>query len=169
MGLGLGLGRRSRSRREPRQRDLGGSVNEDAGTGSAGAVNLPDTNQQSAFMRAAGLQFTSIAADRVEGYIDITSEHHQPWGIVHGGVYAAAIETSASMGAFTAAQKIGLTAVGVANNTNFLRSMSAGRVGVVALPLQQGRTAQLWEVRITDEAHRLVAIGHVRLQNVAPR
>ncbi|HEV8065946.1 MAG TPA: PaaI family thioesterase [Acidimicrobiales bacterium] len=125
--------------------------------------------EPSTFMRAAGLQMTSIAKDRVEGYIDVTAAHHQPFGIVHGGVYTSAVETSASMGAFVAAQEQELTAVGVSNSTNFLRSMSAGRLAVVAVPLQQGRTTQLWEVRITDERDRLVAIGQVRLQNVPLR
>jgi acyl-coenzyme A thioesterase PaaI-like protein len=47
--------------------------------------------------------------------------------------------------------------------------MSEGRVEVVATPIQQGRTQQLWEVRISDADGRLVAIGQVRLQNVTPR
>jgi 1,4-dihydroxy-2-naphthoyl-CoA hydrolase len=123
----------------------------------------------SAFMAAAGLQLTHVAGDRVEGYIDLGPEHHQPYGIVHGGVYAAAVETAASVGAVTAAAERGLVAVGVNNNTHFLRSMSGGRVRVVATPLQQGRTQQLWEVRITDAEGRLVAVGQVRLQNVERR
>jgi 1,4-dihydroxy-2-naphthoyl-CoA hydrolase len=96
-------------------------------------------------------------------------EHHQPWGLVHGGVYTAAVETAASVGASIAASEHGLVAVGVNNNTNFLRSKSDGRVDVVAEPLQQGRTQQLWEVRVVDEESRLVAVGQVRLQNVTPR
>jgi 1,4-dihydroxy-2-naphthoyl-CoA hydrolase len=57
----------------------------------------------------------------------------------------------------------------VNNNTNFVRSKVSGRVIVHAVAIQQGRTAQLWEVRITDDEDRLVAIGQVRLQNVTPR
>ncbi len=68
-----------------------------------------------------------------------------------------------------AASEHGLVAVGVNNNTNFLRSMISGRVQVVARPIQQGRTQQLWEVRISDADERLVAVGQVRLQNVVPR
>lgn len=60
-------------------------------------------------------------------------------------------------------------AVGVNNNTNFVRSMVSGRVDVRAVAIQQGRTAQLWKVRVTDGDDRLVAIGQVRLQNVTPR
>jgi hypothetical protein len=35
---------------------------------------------------------TVIEPTRVEGFIDAGPEHHTPWGIVHGGVYAMAIE-----------------------------------------------------------------------------
>jgi uncharacterized protein (TIGR00369 family) len=126
-------------------------------------------NEPSAFMRAAGLHLDEVGPTEVTGWIDLGPEHHQPWGLVHGGIYTTAIESAASLGASTAAAEYGLAAVGVNNNTNFLRSMVAGRVEVRAAAIQQGRTAQLWEVRITDSDNRLVAIGQVRLQNVTPR
>jgi 1,4-dihydroxy-2-naphthoyl-CoA hydrolase len=120
-------------------------------------------------MRAAGLHLGDVGPTAVTGWIDLDAEHHQPWGLVHGGVYTSAIETAASVGASTAAAEHGLVAVGVNNNTNFLRSMVSGRVEVRASAIQQGRTAQLWEVRVTDVDDRLVAVGQVRLQNVTPR
>jgi len=132
-------------------------------------VSPADLEHTSAFVSASGLRITHVAADRVEGVIDLGPEHHQPWGIVHGGVYATAIESAASVGAVTAASAHGLVAVGVNNTTNFLRSMTEGRVDVVARPIQQGRTQQLWEVQISDADGRLVAVGQVRLQNVVPR
>jgi 1,4-dihydroxy-2-naphthoyl-CoA hydrolase len=124
---------------------------------------------KSAFMQAAGLHLDEVGPQAVTGRIELGPEHHQPWGLVHGGVYTSAIETAASVGASTAAAEQGLVAVGVNNNTNFLRSMVAGPVTVHAVAIQQGRTAQLWEVRVTDSNDRLVAIGQVRLQNVTPR
>ncbi|HEY7941794.1 MAG TPA: PaaI family thioesterase, partial [Candidatus Limnocylindrales bacterium] len=63
----------------------------------------------------------------------------------------------------------GQIAVGVHNSTDFIRSMTAGRVSVTATPVQQGRTQQLWEVSITDTQGRLVARGSLRLQNVDRR
>ena len=123
----------------------------------------------SAFMQATGLVIDEVSATRVTGSIELGPQHHQPFGIVHGGVYTSAVETMASVGAFAAAQELGLGAVGVTNNTNFLRSMSAGRVTLEAVPIQQGRTQQLWEVRVTDDQDRLVAIGQVRLANITPR
>jgi 1,4-dihydroxy-2-naphthoyl-CoA hydrolase len=132
--------------------------------------NPPQPSQpSSAFMRAVGLVLDDVQSSRVTGWIDLGPEHHQPWGLIHGGVYTTAIESAASVGASTAAQASGMVAVGVNNNTNFLRSMTDGRVTVDARAIQQGRTQQLWEVRITDDRDRLVATGQVRLQNVAPR
>ena len=123
----------------------------------------------SAFLDAAGLRLARVTADEVRGWIDLGPEHHQPWGIVHGGVYATAIESAASLGGAAYAAERGLLAVGVNNNTNFVRSLREGRVEVTARPLQQGRTQQLWEVQIVDERERLVATGQVRLANVAPQ
>jgi 1,4-dihydroxy-2-naphthoyl-CoA hydrolase len=128
---------------------------------------IPEGN--SAFMRAAGLRLDDVGPTAVTGWIELGPEHHQPWGLVHGGVYTSAIETAASVGASTAAAALGLVAVGVNNNTNFVRSAVSGRVDVRATAIQQGRTAQLWEVRVTDADDRLVALGQVRLQNVTPR
>ena len=123
----------------------------------------------SAFMQAAGLELDVVQSSHVTGWIDLGREHHQPWGQIHGGVYTTAIESAASVGASTAAAEHGLVAVGVNNNTNFLRSMTDGRVTVDARAIQQGRTQQLWEVRVTDDRDRLIAIGQVRLQNITPR
>ena len=131
----------------------------------------PDLDNASAFLAAAGLRLTHVAADRVEGVIDLGPAHHTPWGVVHGGVYTTAVESAASVGATAAVADRGQIAVGTNNNTDFLRSMTTGTgtVAVTAAPVQQGRTQQLWDVQITDESGRVVARGTVRLQNIQPR
>lgn len=125
------------------------------------------SERTSAFLAAAGLQITTVRPDRFEGYIDLDESHHQPWGIVHGGVYTTAVESAASLGASAFAAQHGQYAVGVNNNTNFLRPLTEGRVEVTAWPIQQGRTQQLWQVEIVDQAGRLIATGQLRVANVA--
>ena len=120
-----------------------------------------------AFVAASGLMITKVRPDRFEGYIELGEAHHQPWGIVHGGVYATAVESAASLGASAFAAARGQYAVGVNNNTSFLRPLTAGRVEVTAWPIQQGRTQQLWQVEIVDQAGRLIATGQLRVANVA--
>lgn len=125
---------------------------------------------QTRFLEAAGLVLDEVTPGRVTGHIDLDAAHHQPFGIVHGGVYAAAVETLGSIAASQYAAERGLVVVGVNNNTHFLASMSEGRVDVVATPVVQGRTQQLWNVDIIRSGDgRLVATGQLRLQNVEPR
>ena len=133
-------------------------------------MSLPDLSLDAspAFVAAAGLEVDEVSGTRVSGHIDLGPEHHTPWGVVHGGVYCTAIESAASIGASVAVAESGQFAVGVHNATDFMRPMRTGRVDVVAEPIQQGRTQQLWLVQITRaEDGKHVARGHVRLQNVA--
>lgn len=135
---------------------------------SAPRAQPADLEHASAFVTVAGLVLDEVGADRVRGHIDVGPDHHTPWGIVHGGVYTAAIESAATIGASRAVSDQGMVAVGLTNTTHFLRSLSAGRVGVEAVALNQGRTQQLWQVDILDERGRRVAHGEVRLQNLQP-
>lgn len=132
--------------------------------GGSGAGLTPEGSE---FLRVSGLQVDEADGSRVSGTIDLGERHHTPWGVVHGGVYAAAVESAASLGASAAVEEKGQFAVGVNNSTDFLRPMKEGRVGVVAEPIMQGRSQQLWQVVITrEEDGKEVARGHVRLQNV---
>ena len=134
-------------------------TDKDSGTGL--------TPEGSAFLRAAGLRVEEVGGARVRGSIDLGEQHHTPWGVVHGGVYAAAVESAASLGASAAVEEGEQFAVGVNNNTDFLRPMREGRVEVVAEPIMQGKSQQLWQVTITRaEDGKTVARGQVRLQNV---
>ena len=125
-----------------------------------------DLGAASAFVATTGLQLTEVTGTRVTGHIDVGPQHHTPWGVVHGGVYCTVVESAASVGASTAVADRGQFSVGVSNSTDFLRPMTAGRLDVVAEPVQQGRTLQLWLVTLTREDGKLVARGQVRLQNV---
>jgi uncharacterized protein (TIGR00369 family) len=114
-------------------------------------------------------RFDELTPNRVAGSIAADQRHHQPWGIIHGGLYTAAVETFASVGAYEAVKDSGRQAVGVSNSTDFLRPHRRGRLQVEATPIQQGSTQQLWQVEIRRaQDGKLVARGQVRLQNVDP-
>jgi 1,4-dihydroxy-2-naphthoyl-CoA hydrolase len=111
------------------------------------------------------------APDRVTGRITVHEGLLQPYGIVHGGVYASVAETAASLAGATWQQERvpNGRVVGVSNATSFLRAVREGTLSIVATPLHRGRTLQLWQVLITDEAGRLVAKSDVRLANLDPQ
>src|SRR5919107_2292414 len=114
--------------------------------------SMPDEHSEvsmSEFMRISGVHLEEVNGSRVRGSIEFGDHHHTPWGVVHGGVYATAVESAASLGASAAVEERGQFAVGLNNNTDFLRPMSEGRAEVVAEPLMQGKGQQLWQVVIT--------------------
>lgn len=119
------------------------------------------------FNQVLGLELLEVSGDEVVGRLPVASHLHQPYGIVHGGVWCSVVETVASVGGATWFADRGQV-VGVSNHTNFLRAVREGVVDAVAVPVHRGRTQQLWSVRITDDAGKLIAQGEVRLANIAP-
>ncbi len=122
------------------------------------------------FDRELGLTYHEVTPDGARAQLEIQNRLLQPGGIVHGGVYCAIVESLCSVaGHAWLEQHGGGTVVGVNNNTDFLRSVSAGVVSAVSTPIHRGRSTQLWLTSVTDDAGRLLARGQVRLQNLAPR
>jgi len=119
----------------------------------------------SGFDEVNGFRVTEAGPDRTVVEWDVSSQHLQPNGIVHGGVYCSVIETAASVGAAFWLGERG-SVVGVSNQTDFLRAINSGHLTAVATPIHRGRSQQLWQVEITDERERRVARGQVRLQNL---
>jgi len=133
------------------------------------SAELPsvDLAAKSPFVAAMKFEVTEATGSRVTGHVELGPDQHTPWGVVHGGVYCSVVESAASIGASTAVVEHGQFAVGVNNTTDFIRAMTSGRVDVLAEPIQQGRTQQLWQVLLTrPDDGKLVARGQVRLQNV---
>jgi len=116
-------------------------------------------------IRLLGIRVEEVSGDRVVLACPVTPELFQPYGLVHGGVHATLAETAASVGGALWFGERGKV-VGVSNHTDFLRAVTDGRLRAEATPLARGRTTQLWQVVITDEAGRLVAHAKVRLQNL---
>jgi len=116
---------------------------------------------------SARFRLHEVSGTRVRARLSLNEDHHQPFGRVHGGVYAIAVEGVASAGACAAVADQGMYAVGTNNNTDFLRPVGVAEVEVVAEAIFQGRTQQLWEVSITRlDDGKLVARGRLRLQNL---
>jgi uncharacterized protein (TIGR00369 family) len=133
------------------------------------SADLPpvDLAATAKFPAASGFEPGEISGTRVTGTVELGPDQHTPWGVVHGGVFCTVVESAASIGASAAVIDRGQFAVGVNNNTDFIRSATDGRLDVVAEPIQQGRTQQLWQVVLTRaDDGKLVARGQVRLQNV---
>jgi 1,4-dihydroxy-2-naphthoyl-CoA hydrolase len=119
------------------------------------------------FDKLLGLRIEEASAERVVAVVPVTPELFQPYGQVHGGVYAAMVETTTSVGAHLTMEGKALV-VGVSNHTDFLRAVRDGELRVEATPVATGRSTQLWQAAVTDQRGRLVAHGKVRLMHLNP-
>jgi 1,4-dihydroxy-2-naphthoyl-CoA hydrolase len=119
------------------------------------------------FDRMIGLRLTRADASRVEAELPVTPDLLQVYGIVHGGVYCTVVETTASVGA---ALRAGLDrqVVGLSNRTNFLRATRSGTLRIVATIASDDDGRYLWDVEITDDKDRKVAMGQVQLLRLDP-
>lgn len=141
------------------------SPGSDAGTATSDELTVDDLRSvHSAFDQLLGMEFEEVGPGRLVATLHADSRLHQPFGIVHGGVYASLVETVASVGAWASVRRTGASAVGVHNATDFIRPHVEGPLRVVGEAVHQGRTQHLWQVEITREVDgKLVARGQVRL------
>ena len=135
---------------------------------SEGTVPVPssfDGDLTGPFASYIGLEFQRVDDDRVEATWTAGEKLHQPYGIVHGGVHCAVVETLASIGAATWLGDRGQV-VGVNNNTDFYKAVAEGTIHSLATPLHRGKSQQVWVVESRQEDGTVVSRGQVRLQNL---
>ncbi|MEJ2292668.1 MAG: hotdog fold thioesterase, partial [Deinococcales bacterium] len=111
----------------------------------------PDT-----LMETLGIVINEATPERVVATMPVTTRHHQPYGILHGGASVALAETVASYGSMVSVDGSGQQAVGLEINANHVRPVREGTLTAVGTPIHKGRTTQLWGVEIRDDAGRLV-------------
>jgi 1,4-dihydroxy-2-naphthoyl-CoA hydrolase len=93
----------------------------------------------------------------------VADKHKQPFGLVHGGVYAAMAESLASQATYLAVQGDGKIAVGLSNHTSFMRPILSGHVNAEGRCRHRGSTTWVWEVELSDDQGRLCALSRVTM------
>jgi 1,4-dihydroxy-2-naphthoyl-CoA hydrolase len=127
-------------------------------------VDLETANAWSrrTLMQALGIRITEIGDDFLRGTMPVDDRTRQPYGILHGGASAALAETLGSTAAMLCCED-GRAAVGLDINANHLRAVREGLVTGTARPIHIGRSTQVWEIRIEDDAGKLVCIARLTM------
>ncbi|MDP9399401.1 MAG: PaaI family thioesterase [Actinomycetota bacterium] len=115
-----------------------------------------------------GLEVLAVGEEEVVARVPVRDAIRQPFGLVHGGLYAAVAESLASRGTYAGVAQKGAVPLGIANHTSFLRPIAEGTVHAVARRRHGGRTTWLWDVELSDDQGRLCALGRVTVA-VRPR
>ncbi len=120
-------------------------------------------------METLGICITEIGDDYVRGTLPVDARTHQPYGLLHGGASVALAETLGSLAGMLTLDPAVEAAVGLDINANHVRGVKSGTVTGTARALHLGRSTQVWEIRIEDEAGRLVCISRLTLAVVPVR
>lgn len=107
---------------------------------------------------ALGFEIDEVEIGRVTGHFEVEDRVKQPFGIVHGGAHAAFAETLASLGTYRAVAEEGKIAMGMSNQTQFLRAATTGTVHAEALAIHRGSTTWVWDVTMRDDEDRILAV-----------
>ncbi len=109
-----------------------------------------------------GIEITEIGDDFVRGRMPVDRRTHQPYGLLHGGASVVLAESLGSIGAGMVAGASGAV-VGIEINANHLRGVREGWVTGTARPLHTGRSTQVWEIRIENDAGELACISRLTM------
>src|SRR3954470_21053892 len=113
-----------------------------------------------------GFEVLELGDDHVVGRFPIQDRVKQRFGLIHGGAYAALAEVLATEA--TVAVVHPDAAMGMSNDTSFLRGARGAWITARARRRHRGRTTWVWEVDHTDGEERLVAVSRVTIA-VRPR
>ena len=115
-----------------------------------------------------GIEFTEIGDDYLRGRVPVDERTRQPFGLLHGGVSVVLAETLGSIGAFYASPE-GHRGVGLDINANHLRAATSGWVTGTARPVHIGRTTQVWQIDMVNDAGELTCVSRITMAILAPK
>lgn len=115
------------------------------------------------FNEQIGFVIEHCDGDRALARLDVDQRHLQPFGLVHGGVYASIAEALASYGTAVGAGGDKFVA-GASNLTHFLRPAFEGdALEIAGEPLHRGRTQWIWDIAVRKADDKLVAQTRVTI------
>ncbi|WP_077327685.1 hotdog fold thioesterase [Virgibacillus siamensis] len=116
-------------------------------------------NVSNTLIETLGIETVKMEKDEVIMTMPVDHRTHQPVGYLHGGASVALAETAASMGSMLNVDLEKYLVFGIEINANHIKSKRDGVVTATATPTHIGKTTMVWEIKITDEADRLICIS----------
>jgi len=122
---------------------------------------LPD--RPVGFDALLGLELLECTDELVTARLAVRDELRQPFGLVHGGVFTTIAETLASVGTAVVVLGEGNAAMGLSNQTSFVRPITAGTIHGRATRRHRGRTTWIWDVEISDDEGWICALSRMTI------
>ena len=128
-------------------------------------VSLDELNRLSrgTLIEHLGIVFTAAGDDWLQATMPVDERTRQPYGLLHGGASVVLAETLGSSAGNLCVDTASQVCVGLEINANHLRAARSGMVTGTARALHVGRTTQVWEIRIDNEAGKPVCVSRLTL------
>ena len=108
-------------------------------------------------METLEIEFIDLTEDVLIARMPVTPRVHQPDGLLHGGASVALAESLGSAAALVFLGEKNSMIRGLEISANHIKSIKDGFVYAKATALHKGRTTQLWQIRIENEAGELIS------------
>ena len=128
-------------------------------------LKLMNSSNSQTLMQTLSIDFIDFGEDYLIAKMPVTLKVHQPDGVLHGGASVALAESVGSMASYVFLDTEEFFIRGIEISANHLKSIAEGFVFARASFIHKGRTTQLCEIKITDEANNLISI--VKLTTIA--
>ena len=115
-----------------------------------------------------GIEWTEIGDNFLKAKMPVDNRTRQPYGLLHGGASCTLAETIGSVASSMVVDHSRFACVGLEINANHVKSVREGFVHGVAMPLHLGSNTHVWDVRIYDEAEKLICVSRLTVA-VIPR
>ncbi|WP_103068440.1 PaaI family thioesterase [Aquimarina sediminis] len=116
-------------------------------------------------METLEISFCEVGDDYLIAKMPVTPKVHQPDGVLHGGAMVALAESVGSAASFIFLNAKEFYIRGIEISANHVKSIKEGYVFAKAEIVHQGRTTQLWDIKIRNEEGDLISI--VKLTTIA--
>jgi 1,4-dihydroxy-2-naphthoyl-CoA hydrolase len=114
-----------------------------------------------------GIEYVEIGDDFIKARMPVDQRTHQPFGLLHGGASVVLAESLGSVATYLNIDSERFAAVGIEVNANHVRSVKSGFVTGTVRPLHVGRSTQIWDIRIEDDAGKLVCASRLTVAVIA--
>lgn len=114
-------------------------------------------SEKDSLMRTLEIDFVDVGEDFLIARMPVTSKLYQPDGVLHGGATFALAESVGSAAAYLFNKTQTPMVRGIEMSGNHLKGISEGFVYAKAIAIHNGRTTQIWEIKVTNEAGDLIS------------
>lgn len=130
-------------------------------------ISALNARARGSLVEHVGIVVTEAGPDWLRGTMPVDARTKQPYGLLHGGASVVLAETLGSMAGGLCVDPATQAVVGLEINANHLRAVREGVVTGTARAVHVGRSTQVWEIRIEDQAGKPVCISRITLAVIA--